>query len=212
MTTKSIKSLLACAYPVLPVIVIDDLKNALPLAHTLAESGIKVLEITLRTDCALKAIEQIKTALPELIVGAGTLTASHQLPMIQSAGSDFVVSPGINSQLLQSVQQYRIPILPGVMTPSDILLAIQYKLEMVKLFPAERAGGVNYLKDLQGPFPTLMFCPTGGISSQNYLAYLALKNVACVGGSWLAPANWIREQRWKEIALVSSSLINSLNP
>jgi len=209
MTINSLTTMLECAYPVMPVIVIDELKNALPLARTLAQSGIKVLEITLRTECALKAIEQIKTALPELTVGAGTFTKSDQLPAIISAGCDFVVSPGIHPELLKSAQQQRLPILPGVMTPSDILLAIEYGLHMLKLFPAQSAGGVDYLKDLQGPFPALKFCPTGGINSQNYPAYLELDNVICVGGSWLAPSAWIREQRWQEIEQAAKAVLRS---
>jgi len=207
MKTPSLEAILKNAYPVMPVIVIDELKSAIPLAHALANAGVKVLEITLRTECALMAIEQIKTALPELLVGAGTYTESNQLSAVIEAGGDFVVSPGINPTLLNAARHEDIPILPGVMTPSDILLAIEYGLDIVKLFPAASAGGVNYLKDLQGPFPKLKFCPTGGVNSKNYSAYLALDNVICVGGSWLAPSNRIKAQCWKEIEQTAKSIV-----
>ncbi|MCB1662611.1 MAG: bifunctional 4-hydroxy-2-oxoglutarate aldolase/2-dehydro-3-deoxy-phosphogluconate aldolase [Pseudomonadales bacterium] len=207
MKITSLEAILKSAYPVMPVIVIDELKSAIPLAQTLVNAGVKVLEITLRTECALMAIEQIKTALPELIVGAGTYTEINQLSAVIKAGGDFVVSPGIHPKLLDAAQQNEMPILPGVMTPSDILLAIEYGLNVVKLFPAASAGGVDYLKDLQGPFPKLKFCPTGGINSKNYSAYLALDNVICVGGSWLAPSSWIKQQRWKEIGQMAKLIV-----
>ncbi len=195
------------AHPVMPVLVVDALKDALPLAQTLAQCGITVLEITLRTECALKAIGQIKNTFPELIVGAGTYTKSDQMAAIIDTGADFVVSPGIHPNLLKLAQQHGLPILPGVMTPSDILLAIEHDLNILKLFPAQNAGGINYLKDLQAPFPTIAFCPTGGINSKNYLDYVELDNVICVGGSWVAPASWIRGQRWSKIAKEANLLI-----
>lgn len=122
------------------------------------------------------------------------------------AGADFAVSPGIHHSIVESAQQKGLPILPGVMTPSEILIALQFGLDIVKLFPADKAGGVQYIKSLLGPFPNLKFCPTGGINQGNYRDYLALENVLCVGGSWLAPSDLVAQQRWDEVSAIAQSL------
>ena len=197
------QQILERANPILPVIVIEKLEHAVPLAQALYRAGLEVLEVTLRSDCALPAISAIKVALPQLSVGAGTYTDPAQSGAIAAAGADFVVSPGISHELIDAARQQGLPILPGIMTPSDILVAVAEGLNMVKLFPAESAGGVAYIKSLAGPFPGLRFCPTGGINSTNYRDYLTLPQVICVGGSWVAPADWVREERWPEIERIT---------
>lgn len=203
----SIKELLGISYPVMPVVVIEDLKNAIPLAETLAQSGLKAIELTLRTPCAIQAIDDIKRAIPELIVGAGSVTLEHQVQSVIDAGADFAVSPGTHHQIVESAKMKGLPLLPGVMTPSDILIALQAGLEVVKLFPADKAGGVSYIQSLLGPFPDLKFCPTGGINQNNYQDYLELDNVLCVGGSWLAPTDLVAQQRWDDIGAITKSLL-----
>ncbi|WP_163628319.1 bifunctional 4-hydroxy-2-oxoglutarate aldolase/2-dehydro-3-deoxy-phosphogluconate aldolase [Morganella morganii] len=175
------------AGPVVPVIVIRELHQAVPLARALVAGGIRVLEVTLRTECAIEAIRAIAEEVPEAIVGAGTVINPEQLKAVTDAGAQFAISPGLTESLLQAADQGSIPLIPGIATVSELMAGIAYGLENFKFFPAEANGGVKALKAISGPFPDIRFCPTGGISLNNYRDYLALSSVACVGGSWLVP-------------------------
>lgn len=173
---------------VIPVIVIDELEQALPLAKALYSEGMRVLEITLRTPVGLQAISELREHMPEdAIIGAGTVTNSQQLQQVIDAGAQFAISPGATPALLQAAQDAPIALIPGVATVSEVMQGIDYGLRHFKLFPAAAIGGIALLKSIAGPFPDVRFCPTGGINKSNYQDYLALDNVACVGGSWVLP-------------------------
>ncbi|WP_198243651.1 bifunctional 4-hydroxy-2-oxoglutarate aldolase/2-dehydro-3-deoxy-phosphogluconate aldolase [methane-oxidizing endosymbiont of Gigantopelta aegis] len=185
--------------PVIPVMVINKLEHAVPLAHALVEGGLKVLEITLRTPVALDAIRQIKSEVTDAIVGAGTIINIDTLNQAIDAGSEFLVSPGVTNSLINHAINTGVPILPGVATPSEAMKLMEKGLTAMKFFPAEAAGGVPMLKSIGGPLPQITFCPTGGVNPENAKQYLALKNVACVGGSWMAPADLVDAENWDEI-------------
>ena len=187
------------ASPVMPVLVIDELEHALPLAKALYNGGLKVLEVTLRTEVALDAIKLIREQLPEAIVGAGTVTDSKTLQDAEQAGAQFFVSPGVNDSLLTAAKYSAMPLLPGVATPTEAMRLYEMGFTALKFFPAQAAGGTAMLKSIAGPLPQLDFCPTGGINPENAAEYLALANVRCVGGSWMAPAKLVKEQQWQQI-------------
>ncbi len=185
--------------PVMPVLVIERVADAVPLAQALFNGGLKVLEITLRTDAALDAISAIKQALPEAIVGAGTVTDDKSLQAAEKAGAVFFVSPGVNESLLNAASYSNYPLLPGVATPTEAMRLHEQGYNALKFFPAEAAGGAPMLKSIAGPLPQLAFCPTGGVNPDNAATYLALPNVHCVGGSWMAPKALVDAQNWQEI-------------
>ena len=185
--------------PVIPVMVINKLEHAVPLANALVEGGLKVLEITLRTPIALEAIKKIKAEVPNAIVGAGTVINLETLNQVIDAGSEFIVSPGVTDVLIDAALKSGTPILPGVVTPSEVMKLLEKGITEMKFYPAEAAGGIPMVKSIGGPLPQVTFCPTGGISPTNAADYLALKNVACVGGSWMAPANLVDAEDWDEI-------------
>lgn len=185
--------------PVMPVLVIDEVADAVPLARTLVDNGVRVLEVTLRTTNALSVIACLSEAVPEAVIGAGTVTTPEQLAAVERAGARFAVSPGLGPRLLAAARDAGLPLLPGVMTTSEAMSAAEAGFTRLKLFPAQQAGGVGMLKALHGPLPDLRFCPTGGIGVENAPEYLALPNVLCVGGSWLAPDALVRARDWDEI-------------
>ncbi|WP_308418735.1 bifunctional 4-hydroxy-2-oxoglutarate aldolase/2-dehydro-3-deoxy-phosphogluconate aldolase [Leeia aquatica] len=187
------------ATTVMPVIVVDDVATAVPLARALVAGGIRTLEVTLRTPAALDAIRTIKAEVPEAILGAGTITTPQQLDAAIAAGAAFGVSPGSSPRLLQAIQASGLPFLPGVMTPSEALVALEAGFTVQKFFPAVPAGGVKVLDAIRGPFPELRFCPTGGISLQTAPDFLRLPNVVCIGGSWLTPKAAVAAGDWAEI-------------
>ncbi len=184
---------------VLPVLLIERADQAVPLAHALAAGGLTVLEVTLRTEAALEAIRRIAAEVPEVTVGAGTVTRTPDLDAVRDAGGRFAVSPGFLPDLARAARDSGLPLLPGIMTPSEALAARDHGLEILKLFPAEAAGGIGLLKALNGPLPDLSFCPTGGIGASSFRDYLALPNVVCVGGSWVAPAAAVEAGDWNRI-------------
>ena len=192
----NVTQILAQAWPVMPVIVIDDPQHALPMAEALREGGVTVLEITLRTDAALAAMRSISKELPDVIVGAGTVLNETQLKQAEDAGARFAVSPGLTEKLAIAAQKSTVTLLPGAVTASEIQLALEHGFSTLKFFPAEAAGGTPVLKALHGPFSQIRFCPTGGISVTNAASYLSLPNVACVGGSWLTPAAEMKAGNW----------------
>ncbi len=195
---KSIREILA-ASPVMPVIVLDRVPDAVPLAKALVDGGIRVLEVTMRTAAALDCVRAIRAAIPEAIVGVGTITNIAEMNAAVEAGAAFGVSPGATPELLAHAKAIAFPFLPGTMTPSDVIRALDAGFTAMKLFPAKQAGGVEMLKALGGPFPQVIFCPTGGIDAESAPSFLSLPNVACVGGSWLSPAALIANQDWDGI-------------
>ena len=178
--------------PIVPVIAIENVEDALPLAQALSDGGINIMEITLRTPAGLKAIEIISKEFPSMNVGAGTVCNSDDIKKSKDAGAQFVFSPGISEELISAAKKQEITLIPGVATSSEVMLAQNNGLFYCKLFPAVLAGGVAILKAFQGPYSKMNFCPTGGVSLSNYNQFLALDNVLCVGGTWIVPKDKIK--------------------
>ena len=185
--------------PVIPVIVIEDIQDAVPMAEALLAGGVKVLEITLRTKCALKAIEMIAIKVPDAIVGAGTLRTKSDATNAKLAGSQFAVSPGYTNEMGLICRELDLPLLPGVSTGSEVMNANNDGFSFLKLFPAVAVGGINLLKGFSGPFSDIQFCPTGGITIESAPGFLALPNVPVCGGTWLTPKKLIEEKNWSAI-------------
>ena len=183
---------------VIPVIAIDEIEHAVPLARALVAGGIRVLEVTLRTKHGLDAIKAM-SAVEGAIVGVGTLTQPEEFAASRDAGAVFGVSPGLTPALIEAAKKSGLPLLPGVMTPSEVMVAREQGFKQLKLFPAVPAGGVGMLNGIGGPLPDVTFCPTGGISIETAPQFLKLKNVACVGGSWLTPKDLIANGEWDKI-------------
>lgn len=205
MTASRNESLLATLRlaPVVPVLTIDRLDQAVPLARALVAGGLRVLEITLRTDVALQAMAEIAKAVPDAVVGAGTVLTPSQVQEAASAGAAFLVSPGATTRLAEAAAAGPVPLLPGVATAGEAMAMAELGHHVLKFFPAEPAGGVSYLKSLAAPLPHLAFCPTGGIDAAKARSYLALPNVVCVGGSWVTPADAMRSGDWETITRLS---------
>jgi 2-dehydro-3-deoxyphosphogluconate aldolase/(4S)-4-hydroxy-2-oxoglutarate aldolase len=184
---------------VVPVIVLQDPAHAVPLAHALLEGGIDVMEITLRSDAALKAIEAVAKAVPQMHLGAGTVTRVSEVQRVIDAGATFALSPGCTDQLVSAVKAANLPFIPGVMTPGEVMHRREQGFSLMKLFPAQQAGGLGMLKALGAPIPDVQFCPTGGVSPENLKDFLKLPNVAMAGGSWLTPADALVAGDWKKI-------------
>jgi 2-dehydro-3-deoxyphosphogluconate aldolase/(4S)-4-hydroxy-2-oxoglutarate aldolase len=198
------------ASPVMPVMVIQNLDDAVPLAKALVAGGIRVLEITLRTPVAMEAIKLISQEVPEAIVGAGTIINPEQLQAAEEAGAVFAISPGLTPTLLAAAVKGNIALIPGIATLSELMQGMEYGLDHFKFFPAEAAGGIPMLKAIAGPIPQVTFCPTGGISPENYHAYLQLSNVACVGGSWLAPLDVVKAKNWAKVTELAKLAIDNV--
>jgi 2-dehydro-3-deoxyphosphogluconate aldolase/(4S)-4-hydroxy-2-oxoglutarate aldolase len=197
--------------PIVPVVVLDDDRDALPLAEALLEGGIAIMEITLRSAVALDSIERIANELPEMHVGAGTVLDSLQMIRVRDAGGRFSFSPGISTDLLDCANEQNISFIPGVATASELMLAMRYGNECCKLFPASAVGGVDLLKGFAGPFAEMQFCPTGGISLDNMNDYLRLPNVLCVGGSWIVPRNSITSQEFAHITALCMDTLDAID-
>lgn len=192
------------AAPVIPVIVIDELRQAVPLAQALVKGGLPVLEITLRTAVALEAIRAIAAEVEGAIVGVGTLTRPQEFTQVLDAGAVFGVSPGLTPELITAARDSGLPLLPGVMTPSEVIAARAAGFSALKLFPAQQAGGIGMLKALAGPLPDVVFCPTGGITAESFRDFLALDNVLCVGGSWVTPKSAVEADDWATITRLAA--------
>jgi 2-dehydro-3-deoxyphosphogluconate aldolase/(4S)-4-hydroxy-2-oxoglutarate aldolase len=189
--------------PVIPVIVIDEAVHAVPLAKALVAGGVRVLEVTLRTPVALEAVRAIAREVTDAIVGVGTISRVEDFQQAIDAGAGFGVSPGLTPELIDAARASSLPLLPGVMTPSEIIAARAAGFVALKLFPAQQAGGIAMLKALSGPFPDVTFCPTGGVTAANAPAFLALPNVGCVGGSWLTPRDAVKAAEWGRITTLA---------
>lgn len=194
----SIEKILSSA-PVVPVVVIDNLDDAAPLAQALYNGGLKALEITLRTPVAAQAVKIMKETVPDAYVGTGTVVDKATFEASVAAGADFMVSPGVNDELLALAKESDIPFLPGAATPSEVMKLSSYGFKFLKFFPAEAAGGAAMLKSIGGPLPHITFCPTGGITLESAPKYLALNNVICVGGTWMLDKQLIANKDWQAI-------------
>ncbi|WP_179404836.1 bifunctional 4-hydroxy-2-oxoglutarate aldolase/2-dehydro-3-deoxy-phosphogluconate aldolase [Burkholderia guangdongensis] len=185
--------------PVIPVLAFDSAEQGEHVSRALHAGGVKVLEITLRTEAGLAAIERASRLADDIVVGVGTITRPEHCAQAKKAGAQFGVSPGLTKELHVAALDAGLPLLPGVMTPSDLIQAIEFGYEIVKFFPAQQAGGVPMLQAFHGPFPNLRFCPTGGITAETAPNFLKLPNVVCVGGSWLTPKAAVAGEDWAEI-------------
>lgn len=185
--------------PVVPVVVLEDAADAVPLARALVAGGLPAIEVTLRTAAALDAIKAIAAEVPDAVVGAGTVISAHNVSDTVAAGARFLVSPGWTDALLDAMKASGVPFLPGVSTTSEVVALLERGVTEMKFFPAEAAGGTAYLKALSAPLPQARFCPTGGISLASAPSYLALPNVGCVGGSWMVPADAVASGDWARV-------------
>ncbi|MEV4016091.1 bifunctional 4-hydroxy-2-oxoglutarate aldolase/2-dehydro-3-deoxy-phosphogluconate aldolase [Nonomuraea angiospora] len=190
--------------PVIPVVVIDDVESAVPMARALVAGGLPVIEVTLRTPVAREAIARIAAEVPEATVGAGTIRGSEDISASVAAGAKFLVSPGTTLSLVEAMDSSGVPYLPGAATVSEVMALVERGVKELKFFPAEAAGGVPYLKALAGPLPDVRFCPTGGIRVNTAADYLALPNVGCVGGTWLTPADALAAGDWGRVEKLAS--------
>lgn len=196
--------------PIIPVITIEDEKDALPLAKALSDGGVNVMEITLRTPAGIKAIEIIAKELPNIAVGAGTVINATQYDEVCKAGAKFVISPGFTIEMLEYSTMCNVPLIPGVATPSEIMTALNYGLNTFKLFPANIVGGVGALKAFGAPFKEVKFCPTGGVNLDNLNEYLSLSNVLCVGGTWLTPVEEIKKGNFEKITQLCKEALQKI--
>lgn len=190
--------------PVLPVVVLESLDHAVPVARALVAGGLPAIELTLRTPVALDAIEAIATEVPEILVGAGTIVSPAQAQQAADAGASFLVSPGATPTLLAAMRDTGLPFLPGTATVSEVLAALEAGCTELKFFPAEASGGAAFLQSVASPVPAARFCPTGGITASSAPTYLALKNVGCVGGSWITPADALAAGDWDRVTRLAA--------
>jgi 2-dehydro-3-deoxyphosphogluconate aldolase/(4S)-4-hydroxy-2-oxoglutarate aldolase len=197
--------------PIVPVIVIEHIEQAVPLARALVEGGLPVLEVTLRSSIAMQAIREISRSVSGAIVGVGTVTRPEQFRESLDAGARFAVSPGLTDSLLAASRQVDIPWLPGVFSPSEAMHAHEQGFNALKLFPAKQAGGIGMLKAMNGPLPDLRFCPTGGIDADNFIDFLSLPNVICAGGSWVCPASAIQNHDWDRIRQLAQDVHRAID-
>ena len=206
---NNIRKILA-ANRVVPVVVLEHEEDILPLCESLLGGGIKIIEITLRTANAIRAISAAVKRFPELTVGAGSIIRVDQISQVVDAGAHFGVTPGTTTTLIEAAGDSNLTILPGGSTVSEFMVLEELGFTVLKLFPAEPAGGLTFLKSLTGPLPNIVFCPTGGIKSENFLDYLALKNVLAIGGSWFVSNDLLRRRAWREITAEAVSICNKI--
>ncbi|HIF9135261.1 TPA: bifunctional 4-hydroxy-2-oxoglutarate aldolase/2-dehydro-3-deoxy-phosphogluconate aldolase [Photobacterium damselae] len=197
--------------PIIPVMVIERLEDAIPMAKALMEGGISIFEITLRTPVALEAMTLIANELPQALVGAGTVLTCAQYDAAVQAGAKFAISPGMSPSLLLHAQQGTVPLIPGVATPSEIMQALELGYDHLKFFPAEAYGGAQTLKAISAPLPQVTFCPTGGINTANVIEYKMVKSVATIGGSWMLPKDLIAQGQWEEITKLTKEAVTLLS-
>jgi 2-dehydro-3-deoxyphosphogluconate aldolase / (4S)-4-hydroxy-2-oxoglutarate aldolase len=197
---------------VIPVLTIERVEDAVPLAKALVAGGVRVLEVTLRTPVAIKAAKAIMAQVPEAIVGIGTILNADDLARSEDVGAQFGISPGATPELLKAAAASGLPFAPGIATASELMQALARGFDLVKFFPAEQSGGIKALRALAGPFPDARFCPTGGIGEANAAAWLAEPNVVAVGGSWLCPPADIRSGNWAGITAMCERAMKSLKP
>jgi 2-dehydro-3-deoxyphosphogluconate aldolase/(4S)-4-hydroxy-2-oxoglutarate aldolase len=198
--------------PVIPVVVVNDAEDAVPIARALVDGGLPVIELTLRTPMALDAIERIAAEVPDILLGAGTIVDTTQPKQALAAGAQFLVSPGSTPSLRAAMRDSGLPHLPGVATVSEVMTLLEDGYTDMKFFPAEAAGGAPYLRAINSPVPAARFCPTGGITPTNLAQYLKIPNVGCVGGSWLTPSEAVERKHWATIASLAAVALELANP
>jgi 2-dehydro-3-deoxyphosphogluconate aldolase/(4S)-4-hydroxy-2-oxoglutarate aldolase len=198
--------------PVIPVVTVEDPLDGVAIAEALKAGGIGIIEVTLRTAAGLDAIRRITAEVEGMLVGAGTVTLPGQMRLVAGAGATFALSPGVTPALIEAARQAGLPFIPGVATASDILVALEHDLSVMKFFPAAAAGGVAALKALSAPFPQVRFCPTGGITPDNAQSFLDLSSVTCVGGTWLTPPALVAARDWPAITALAARAVQSLRP
>jgi 2-dehydro-3-deoxyphosphogluconate aldolase/(4S)-4-hydroxy-2-oxoglutarate aldolase len=208
---ESLASLFRAAH-VIPVLTIERLADAVPLARALVAGGVRVLEVTLRTPVAIEAAKAIMAEVPEAIVGIGTILNAGDLARVEALGAKFGISPGVTPELLSAAAGSELPLAPGIATASELMQALAHGFNLVKFFPAEQSGGIAALRALAGPFPDVRFCPTGGIGHANVQTWLSEPNVVAVGGSWLCPAAEVRSGNWAGITAICDRTMKSLKP
>jgi 2-dehydro-3-deoxyphosphogluconate aldolase / (4S)-4-hydroxy-2-oxoglutarate aldolase len=192
---------------IVPVIVIEDPENAIPLAGALTEGGLPCIEVTFRTAAGLESLRRITGEFPEMLAGAGTVLSPKQVTEARDAGAKFIVSPGFNPAVVDACQEQGLPVFPGVCTPTEVEMALGKGLEVVKFFPAEPAGGLDFLKAIAAPYGMMKFMPTGGINAGNLASYLQFKSILACGGSWMAPSDWIRAKDFDRIRKETESAV-----
>lgn len=185
---------------ILPIITVDSIDQARAIAEALQRGGLTSIELTLRTPIALAAIAALKKELPDFVVGAGTILTPDHIKACEQAGADFLVTPGTTPTMMVALANCSLPVVPGAATPSEMLALMEHGFSVAKLFPAAVVGGIAMLKSLHGPLADLMFCPTGGINEDDAASYLAQPNVACIGGSWMVPRNWVQSAEFDKIS------------
>lgn len=188
---------------VMPVIVLNDANDAVPVTNALKAGGIKAVEVTLRTDAALESLRRIKAECEDVLVGVGTIVEPSQIDAVAEIGVDFAVSPGMTERLVKHAQDKGVSLLPGVATPSEVMQGMELGLSCFKLFPAVAVGGIPLLKSIGGPLPQVSFCPTGGLKIDTFTDFLALPNVGCVGGTWLVPNDAVEAKAWDKITEIA---------
>lgn len=195
-------------YKIVPVIIIDEVENSIPLANALIDGGLPVAEVTFRTKAAKESIEKIANEFPKMLLGAGTVLSVDQVKSAIDSGAKFIVSPGLNPKVVEYCLSNNIPITPGIATPTEVERALEFNLEVVKYFPAEALGGLNYLKAISAPFGNLRFIPTGGIDEKNLLGYVQFPKVLACGGSWMVKNELIKNKKFDEIKKLTSSALS----
>ncbi|WNC66813.1 bifunctional 4-hydroxy-2-oxoglutarate aldolase/2-dehydro-3-deoxy-phosphogluconate aldolase [Thalassotalea nanhaiensis] len=194
---------------IVPVLVIENVEDAVPIAKALIAGGINVLEVTLRTANALDVIREIASKVPEAMIGSGTVTNPDTLQQSIDAGAKFAISPGLTKELLVASKNSPIPLIPGIASISELMTGIDAGFDHFKFFPAEAVGGSKSIKSISGPFPNIRFCPTGGINQDNMGNYLSLNNVSCIGGSWLVPNDAVANKDWAKITEITKNAVAS---
>ena len=207
---QSITQVMRGHKPVIAVVTIDHHAHALSIAKALNKGGVSILEFTLRNKHGLDAIKIVREEMPDLCVGAGTLIKPAQFATTKKAGAQFSVSPGLTPALIRAASDQQTPYLPGATTPSEIMIGIENGFSVLKFFPAQSSGGLNFIKDLAGPFPEVKFCPTGGVDESNIHRYLSTDNVLCAGTSWLTPQKLVQEENWEELTRRARIMTKSL--
>jgi len=191
--------------PVVPVVVVEDAGQAVPLARALAAGGVRVMEVTLRTAAGLSAIERVAAEVPEVVVGAGSVRTPQEVDAVCRVGASFIVLPGAPSRLLDAALGSGLPVVPGAGTVTEMMTLAEKGIELMKFFPAEACGGVRFLSAVSGPLPGLRFCPTGGVTAASAMSYLDLPNIPCVGGSWLTPPQLLAGEDWSKVTALAAS-------
>lgn len=191
--------------PVVPVVVLDDAGQGVPLARALAAGGVRVMEVTLRTPAGLAAIERVAAEVPEVVVGAGSVRTPQEVDAVCRVGASFIVLPGAPPRLLDAALGSGLPVVPGAGTVTELMMLAERGIRLMKFFPAEACGGARFLSSVAGPLPDLRFCPTGGVTAASATSYLDLPNVPCVGGSWLTPADLMAQADWSRVTALAAS-------